>query len=202
MNPNSPAAWNDYWQRWPIPQWRRIDQEVWAEAVTSLPYNGRVIDFGCGVGRHTRALCNSGYLVWAVDHSQAALDLIGQALPTTPRWQVDLNDLPVETSAGPEPGAFDVALVVEVLEHLRQPAHALHRMGAFVRTGGTMIITSPNGCYLPDEEETHRHSWTLEQLREVCASLGLVAKAQVIENAYTDGKGHASLVVVRKGVMA
>lgn len=195
-------AWDDYWRHWPTPQWRRIDQEVWAEAVQALPYNGRIIDFGCGVGRHTNALHNSGFLVWAVDHSRTALDLVQEKHPSVSQWQVDLNHLPVETSLGPQPATFDVALAVEILEHLRQPAKALHGMAAFVKTGGTLVVTSPNGCYLPDEEETHLHSFTLDQLRQVCAGVGLVAKAQVIENAYTNGKGHASLVVVRNGVMA
>jgi SAM-dependent methyltransferase len=78
----------------------------------------RVLDAGCGVGRHLRPLLQAGFQVWGADCDAQVLHLLKErlgdfAIPGAGPYLTlaDLNRLPFA------PGAFDLAVSVNVISH-------------------------------------------------------------------------------------
>ncbi len=80
--------------------------EQWLERLPS----GRALDVACGTGRNALRLAEAGYLVDAVDISQAAIEkarIDGERRGVTVAWQVvDLDDARLEAAA------YDVITVI------------------------------------------------------------------------------------------
>lgn len=79
---------------------------------------GRVLDAGCGAGRHLLPLAAAGFLAWGVDREQAILDLLkarlqGDGPPARRAFLVraDLARLPFPA------GVFDLAVSINVVNH-------------------------------------------------------------------------------------
>jgi cyclopropane fatty-acyl-phospholipid synthase-like methyltransferase len=79
--------------------------------------NGRrILDFGCGVGRHTKYFVKRGYEVYGFDQSEKALQraestLANENLSAHLRVWNMLSPLPYETAF------FDAVLAVRVIQH-------------------------------------------------------------------------------------
>jgi SAM-dependent methyltransferase len=73
----------------------------------------RVLDAGCGVGRHLFPLLQAGFRVWGADCDAQVLTLLRARLgdADAPLVQADLGRLPFR------PGAFDLAVSVNVINH-------------------------------------------------------------------------------------
>lgn len=72
-----------------------VDREV-AFVLTHLPLpeHPRVLDVGCGVGRHARALAARGYQVLGIDRSEDAIRTAREGAPDGARFLVhDMGDL-------------------------------------------------------------------------------------------------------------
>jgi SAM-dependent methyltransferase len=107
----------------------------------------RVLDAGCGVGRHLLPLLQAGFRVWGVDCDAQVLEL-GKArlahcaapVAASNLVQADLNRLPFAA------GAFDLVVSVNVVNHgdaatFRDYCRELDRV---LKTGGHLFIyTSP-----------------------------------------------------------
>lgn len=144
----------------------------------------RIVDLGCGGGDLVRALLREPGLeyVLGVDVSHRALEAAGRRLhldEMTPRQRqrVDLAQGAL-TYRDRRLVGFDVATLVEVIEHLDQP-----RLGSFERAvfnfarPSTVIVTTPNGEYnvrfdtLPAgtlRHRDHRFEWTRAEFAEWC----------------------------------
>jgi 2-polyprenyl-3-methyl-5-hydroxy-6-metoxy-1,4-benzoquinol methylase len=48
----------------------------------------------------------------------------------------------------PQLGKFDLILLLDVLEHLPDPAHTLRQVGQLLQTGGRVIVSVPNIAHL------------------------------------------------------
>jgi SAM-dependent methyltransferase len=78
----------------------------------------RVLDAGCGVGRHLMPLLQAEFRVWGVDSDAQVLHILkrrleGLAAPATGPYlvQADLNRLPFA------PGSFDLVVSINVINH-------------------------------------------------------------------------------------
>jgi SAM-dependent methyltransferase len=78
----------------------------------------RVLDAGCGVGRHLLPLLQSGFLVWGADLDAEVLRILQQRLTATPTEagqvllaRADLKRLPFPAAA------FDLAVSINVINH-------------------------------------------------------------------------------------
>jgi SAM-dependent methyltransferase len=107
----------------------------------------RVLDAGCGVGRHLWPLLQAGFQVWGTDCDAQVLQILrarlarAAAAPAAARLvQADLNRLPFAS------GAFDLVVSVNVINHgdaatFRDYCRELDRV---LKTGGHLFIyTSP-----------------------------------------------------------
>lgn len=101
----------------------------------------RCLDVGCGDGNVSgRWLKAHGCDYVGVDISQHAVD------------QAEMNGLSAvridDASALPfDAGSFDVAVCVEVVEHLFQPMGAMLEIHRILRPGGILMVTTPNIAY-------------------------------------------------------
>ena len=147
--------------------------------LTRLPAQARGLDLGCAVGRSSFELARWCHEVVGVDYSQnfiqaaAALRQIG-CLPyertdegqlwtrleaTLPpgidgsRVQFEVGDA---CNLRPDLGDFDVAILVNLVDRLKDPLRCLQRLSKLVRPRGQLVIASP---YTWLEEYTPGENW-------------------------------------------
>jgi SAM-dependent methyltransferase len=107
-----------------------------AEAAGLLP--GRALDLACGEGRHAIWLASRGWQVTAVDFSEVAIAR-GRARAAEELVEVDFacSDL---LDFEPEPGAFDLVLVLFLQLPANERRLVLSRAAAALSPGGTFLL--------------------------------------------------------------
>ena len=109
----------------------------------------RVLDLGCGGGRHAFALFRRGAQVVALDQDPAELqDVAGMFSAMR-----DEGEVPEGAAAGALRGTayalpfadatFDYVVCAEVLEHLHDDARAMAELARVLRPGGRIAVTVP-----------------------------------------------------------
>ena len=109
----------------------------------------RVLDLGCGKGRHSFEAVQRGAHVTAVDLDPGSLravsDFAAVVRSASPRpgsldcVRADAVALPFGAST------FDVVVASEVLEHIGQDGLALEEVARVLRPGGTLALSVPRG---------------------------------------------------------
>ena len=101
---------------------------------------GRVLELGCGDGETMRWLRAERQ----VDHA-AAIELSPEAAERA-RGVFDevVEADAVQGFACLAPGEFDLALTLDVLEHLPDPEAAVRQLHARLRPGGALVVSLPN----------------------------------------------------------
>lgn len=109
----------------------------------------RLLDLGCGAGRHSFEALRRGASVWSADLDDSVLkdvkamtgamyaagqipDVAGHACVAT-----DALDLPFAD------GSFDRVIASEVLEHIEDDALAMSEIARVLRRGGRVAVTVP-----------------------------------------------------------
>lgn len=130
-------------------------------ATLGLGPGARVLDLGCGGGRHAFAALRAGAVVVALDRSEGDLKDVrgvvgamtdaGELAPDTPWGTVtgDAEHLPFPDAA------FDAVIAAEVLEHIWADRRALAELERVLRPGGRIAVTVPSA--LPE-----RLCWALD----------------------------------------
>lgn len=151
----------------------------------------RVLDLGCGFGRHGFEALRRGADVVSFDY---AFDELASVRDTF-RVMEEAGEAPAGTSTSevrgdavrlPFPdGSFDRVIASEVLEHVPDDQGALDELARVLRPGGVMAATIP--AWLPEKlcwalseeyhapfvEGGHVRIYTEEQLREKMRAAGL-----------------------------
>jgi ubiquinone/menaquinone biosynthesis C-methylase UbiE len=123
---------------------------------TKFPINpgDRVLDLGCGAGRHAFEAYRRGARVIAADLDLkelagvgdmfGAMRLEGEAVPPAQAAAVaaDATRLPFAD------GSFDAVIVAEILEHVPNDTAALAEVARVLRPGGVIAVTVP--AWLPE----------------------------------------------------
>ena len=114
----------------------------------------RVLDLGCGMGRHSHEALRRGATVTAADldtealaHVEAVATAMLEAGEVTPGGSLEIavaNALDLQFAAG----SFDVVIVSEVFEHIPEDQAAMAEVRRVLRPGGAGAITVPR--YLPE----------------------------------------------------
>ncbi|MGY6501956.1 MAG: class I SAM-dependent methyltransferase [Acidimicrobiales bacterium] len=155
----------------------------------------RLLDLGCGFGRHAFEALRRGADVVAFDYSFDELtqvnDLFGAMVaegeaPTGASGastRGDAHHLPFPD------GAFDRIIASEVLEHLPDDAAALRELARVLRPGGTLAVTVPawlaeslcwrlsSEYHAPHVEGGHLRIYTEARMRDLMREAGLVPGA-------------------------
>ncbi len=104
-----------------------------------LPARGdglRLLDAGCGTGRHLARARARGFTVAGVDGSEQMLEQAARSCPGAELHRSDVEGLPFPA------GTFDVVLCVEVLRYLPDARACLGELARVTRAGGTCLATA------------------------------------------------------------
>jgi len=107
------------------------------------PRRARLLDAGCGPGRHGGHLARLGHQVVGVDIDPALIAAAREDHPEATWMVADLATLDLPASGEPEP--FDGALIAGNVMDFIGPGHqseAIRRVAAHLRVGGFLVI----GC--------------------------------------------------------
>jgi SAM-dependent methyltransferase len=103
-------------------------------------HTNRWLDVGFGQGALLRAAAAAGWDVTGTEVAPVPVAHLAAA-----GFDVHLRDV---GDAGFDPGTFDVATMIEVLEHVAEPGKLLEATVAAMREGGRLYITTPNATGL------------------------------------------------------
>lgn len=95
-----------------------------------------VLDIGAGLGFFSMNFSLSGADVLAVDVDKASLEFLAS------NYRVNTLELDIEKESLPET-LFDLVLIGEVLEHIKNPSAMLQKIYQSIKPGGYIIVTTP-----------------------------------------------------------
>ncbi len=99
----------------------------------------RVLDVGCGEGHFAAALARAGAEVVAID---VAAEPLRRALAHSP--DLDVRLIEPEAPLPFEDSSFDVVWAGETIEHVADTSGWLSEVRRVLRSGGTMLLSTPN----------------------------------------------------------
>ena len=165
----------------------RFDDELWelvpvepgpppphlVEFVRGLGHAGRVLDLGCGDGRLTAEL--DAAELTAADVSRVALERARARLP-----EATLVELEPDAPLPFADGAFDLVLVAETAEHVRDLQLFLSEVRRVLVPGGELALTTPASGPLVrpgNPLSPHLRRFTRGSLRAVLDELGFEVRS-------------------------
>lgn len=113
--------------------------DKYAAVANRLPPGSRILEVGCHTGDFGRALIERGYRVWGIENNPEAvtvarsngLHVVCADIEDSNFWQSFTE-------------RFDRVLLMDVLEHLRDPQAALGEIKRVLNEEGRIIVTGPN----------------------------------------------------------
>lgn len=105
----------------------------------------KILDIGSGLGYLTYSLIKKGYDATGLDISQTAVD----------KAKVAFGDhyICAELSeyAQSNEGSIDVVILIEVIEHIKDPLTFISSVKRLLKPGGMAIVTTPNKSLFPED---------------------------------------------------
>jgi len=120
---------------------RRGDQpflyRFWIRYIRKLKENGRLLDIGCGEGYFLKRI-QQYFDAFGSDISQEGIYNAKTIADKTHFVNTDASHLPYKSDT------FDIIVAFDLIEHLRYPAMFIKEAFRTIRTGGILIIKTPN----------------------------------------------------------
>ncbi len=169
--------WSSFYDAYPNPT--VAADELSFPAFWSAVTGKRVLEVGCGTGRHTSKLLQQGNEVVGLDQSAGMLGLAKEKLGGREGLQLIEADF---LSYDFGDASFDAIVVSLVLEHFRDPREFLLRCSSLLSSDGRMFLSEihPDRGALAhfkgaDGEEIHLESYVHSEkaLRDAAAFAGL-----------------------------
>ncbi len=116
---------------------------IWPTVERWLPEKSSfILDAGCGQGQLSFRMAARGHRVIGIDLPSPDFDLAAELLKrSTSKWNLiagSLELLPINGRRG-----FDMAVSIEVIEHLYRPLTALRNISNLLVPGGIVILSTP-----------------------------------------------------------
>ena len=116
---------------------RQVGDKLAREAERLLGHRGRFLDIGCGRGEVVWAARERG---WDAEGCDLSEDFVRYAREVN---GVEAHAATLEEMNYPD-ASFDAVTMVEVIEHLYDPADTVKELSRVVRPGGVVYISTPN----------------------------------------------------------
>ena len=155
-----------------------------AKLLEAVGSGNRVLDVGCSSGYLARPLAARGNTVVGIELDAGAAREAEEYCERVLVGDVETMELALDERS------FDVVLLGDVIEHLREPVDTLRRLRRFLRPGGRLVLSTPNvanwairlsllgGRWRYTDrgilDRTHTHLFTRATLREAIESAGYV----------------------------
>jgi 2-polyprenyl-6-hydroxyphenyl methylase/3-demethylubiquinone-9 3-methyltransferase len=101
------------------------------------------LDVGCGGGILSESLAREGARTLGIDLAPAALQ-VARLHALEGGLKIEYREVAAEALAIERPAAFDVVTCMEMLEHVPEPSRSLAALGALVRPGGAVFVSTIN----------------------------------------------------------
>ena len=149
--------------------WYRGRRTVLSRAIANLalPRPARVLDAGCGSGRNMVELARLGP-VTGVELSRTSVSL-ARARLLGDVIEGSVLDMPFDSDS------FDLAVSLDVIEHLEEDLEALRELRRVVAPGGFLLVTVPAYGWLwsgHDEINHHHRRYTRRSLQRAAEQAG------------------------------
>ena len=158
----------------PFLRWRRI-------AAVKTKLRGRVLDFGCGVGRLARYTAPDRYL--GIDIDQESVETARRGFTGYEFRVIDAARTGLAHLEGCE---FDTIVMLALIEHVPDPPALLNDLGRLMAPDGSMLVTTPHpafgwvhrvggplGLVSREADEEHQELLGLDRMVAVAAEAGL-----------------------------
>ncbi len=124
----------------------------------------RILDLGCGTGRHLVYLSKLGYDMYGLDASPRALNLAGDWLQEM-QLRADLRMHRMEHAFPFEDGFFDAVISVQAIHHntMENILVTVSEIERILRDEGIIFITFP---VLQDKPAPGKEDWGLEPIED------------------------------------
>jgi hypothetical protein len=176
-----------------------LDRWLWLRKHLPLIPGGskHLLDVGCGTGAFTIGLARRGYkalgLSWDERNNKVAEQRAAICKVSLAEFEVqDVRQLDQHVDLQ---NKFDIVVCCENIEHILNDRKLMVDMSRCLKTGGTLLLTTPNFNYMPItkgdegpfsdiEDGAHvRKGYTPEGLKNLCSSAGM----KVLEIGYCSG---------------
>ena len=108
----------------------------WLESAEARAGKGRLLEVGAGSGGFVRAALSRG---WSVDATEVSTSGLERLRATGARVLAgDVKELALVA------GGYDLVASFEVIEHLEDPGGHLRELARITRSGGLLLLTTPN----------------------------------------------------------
>ncbi len=149
--------------------WYRGRRTVLSRAIADLglPRPARVLDAGCGSGRNMVELARLGP-VTGVELSKTSV-LLARAREAGDVIEGSVLAMPFDSAS------FDLAVSLDVIEHLQEDVDALRELRRVVAPGGSLLVTVPAYGWLwsgHDEINHHHRRYTRRSLQLAAEQAG------------------------------
>jgi SAM-dependent methyltransferase len=149
--------------------WYRGRRKLLARVIADLqlPERARILDAGCGSGRNMVELARLG-TVTGVELSETSVCL-ARARETGDVIEGSVLEMPFDADS------FDLAVSLDVIEHLEDDLGALRELRRVVAPGGCLLVTVPAYQWLwsaHDEINHHHRRYTRRTLQRVAEQAG------------------------------
>jgi 2-polyprenyl-3-methyl-5-hydroxy-6-metoxy-1,4-benzoquinol methylase len=171
---------------------------------TACPPSARIIDIAAAQGNMSLHLAEQGYEVYWNDLRSELFEYVMLKYE-----RGNIHALPGNIFDSKVENLFDCALATEVIEHTAHPDQFLASVASVVKTGGYIVLTTPNGAYMlnnlpkfsdcsdPSAFESRQfgpnsddHIFLLhpEEIHQIARAAGLrVCRLELITNPFTNG---------------
>lgn len=118
---------------------RRLEARRLLDVCAALPDDARVLDVGCGDGFHLGLLREFGHARWTLE----GVDLDERAVKAARARGLSVRRGALESLDVPE-GSFDLALMIQTIEHVSDPVRLVSAVRRVLKPGGRLLVVTDN----------------------------------------------------------